>query len=397
MNILSIQSWVAYGHVGNASAVFPMQRLGHEVWAVNTVQFSNHTGYGAWKGQVFSGEAIRELVDGIAERGVVGTCNGVLSGYMGDAAIGEAVLDAVARVKAANPAALYCCDPVIGDVGRGVFVRPGIPEFMRERTVPAADIVTPNHFELELLSGREARDAVGLAGALDAVHALGPKVIVVTSLHTGDTPEGALDLLVSDAKRALARAHAAAAGVGQRGRGCDRGVVLRSLSRDEQRRRGALPCGVVGLRPAEAHGRGGFAGNPHCRGARRIRGSHHAFRSRAAVRQRRFVTLDVFTDRRFAGNPLAIVLDAEGLDAAAMQAVAREFNLSETVFLLPPRDPVNLARLRIFTPAYEMPFAGHPTIGTAIWLGRQNGAGFRDDLNFTSKRRSASCHARCGG
>ena len=127
MNILSIQSHVAYGHVGNASAVFPMQRLGVEVWPIHTVQFSNHTGYGAWKGRVFDGPAIEELVDGIAERGVLPRCDGVLSGYMGSADIGNAILSAVARVRAANPEALYCCDPVIGDVGRGVFVRPGHP------------------------------------------------------------------------------------------------------------------------------------------------------------------------------------------------------------------------------------------------------------------------------
>ncbi len=198
MNILSIQSWVAYGHVGNASAVFPMQRLGHEVWAVNTVQFSNHTGYGAWKGQVFSGEAIREVVDGVEDRGVLPSCDGVLSGYMGDASIGEAILDAVARVKAANPNALYCCDPVMGDVGRGMFVRPGIPEFMRDRAVRQADIITPNHFELEFLSGQDAKDSASLARALDAVHKLGPRVIVVTSLHLNDTPDGMLDLMVSD-------------------------------------------------------------------------------------------------------------------------------------------------------------------------------------------------------
>lgn len=198
MNILSIQSWVAYGHVGNASAVFPMQRLGHEVWAVNTVQFSNHTGYGAWKGQVFSGEAIREVVDGVEDRGVLGTCDGVLSGYMGDAAIGEAILDAAARVKSANPAALYCCDPVIGDVGRGIFVREGIPEFMVTRAVPAADIVTPNHFELEFLTGMRVADPGDLARAVDVLHAYGPSVALVTSLRTADTPDDALDLAVSD-------------------------------------------------------------------------------------------------------------------------------------------------------------------------------------------------------
>src|ERR1700754_3599978 len=157
MNILSIQSWVAYGHVGNAAAMFPMQRLGHEVFAVNTVQFSNHTGYGAWKGSVFTGDAVREVVTGIEDRGALARCDGVLSGYMGDASIGEAILDAVARVKAANPKALYCCDPVFGDVGRGIFVREGIADFMRERSVPAADIITPNHFELESLAGQAAR------------------------------------------------------------------------------------------------------------------------------------------------------------------------------------------------------------------------------------------------
>ena len=95
--------------------------------------------------------------------------------------------------------------------------------------------------------------------------------------------------------------------------------------------------------------------------------------------RRRFATLDVFTTRRFAGNPLAVVLDAEGLDTAAMQAVAREFNLSETVFVRPPDDPAHRARLRIFTPGAELPFAGHPTVGTAVLLALQDGAsGTRD-------------------
>src|SRR3954466_12512370 len=157
MNILSIQSHVAYGHVGNAAATFPLQRIGIEVWPVHTVQFSNHTGYGAWTGRVFEAGLITELVDGITARGVLGRCDGVLSGYMGSAEIGAVILDAVARVKAANPRARYCCDPGIGDVGRGVFVQPGIAEFMRQHAVPAADIVTPNHFELDHLTGRTTR------------------------------------------------------------------------------------------------------------------------------------------------------------------------------------------------------------------------------------------------
>jgi pyridoxine kinase len=198
MNILSIQSHVAYGHVGNAAAMFPLQRIGVEVWPIHTVQFSNHTGYGAWTGRVFEGSHITEVMQGIAARGVLAGCDGVLSGYMGSAETGVAILDAVAQVKAANPGARYCCDPVIGDVGRGVFVRPGIPEFMRERAVPAADVVTPNQFELDLLSGQTSATRRDALAAIDAVHALGPKVVLVTSLHTDETPADAIDLVASD-------------------------------------------------------------------------------------------------------------------------------------------------------------------------------------------------------
>ncbi|MBN9500081.1 MAG: pyridoxal kinase PdxY [Alphaproteobacteria bacterium] len=196
-NVLSIQSWVAYGHVGNASAVFPMQRLGVEVWAINTVMFSNHTGYGKWRGPVFPADQVREVFEGIADRGVLGTCDGIVSGYMGDAAIGEAILDAAARVKAANPQALYCCDPVIGDVGRGVFVRPGIPEFMRDRAVPAADIVTPNQFELEYLSGMTVKTLADACKAADAVHKLGPETILLTSLHHDGLAADKIAMMVS--------------------------------------------------------------------------------------------------------------------------------------------------------------------------------------------------------
>ena len=197
MNILSIQSHVAFGHVGNSSAVFPMQRLGHEVWPIHTVQFSNHTGYGAWRGRVFDGPMIDEVMEGVAERGVLQGCDAVLSGYMGSADIGEAILSAAARVKAANPAALYCCDPVIGDVGRGVFVRPGIPDFMRDKALPAADIVTPNQFELDWLSGVETKTLAHARRALGLVHDAGPAVILVTSFLGEDTPADAIDLLAS--------------------------------------------------------------------------------------------------------------------------------------------------------------------------------------------------------
>jgi pyridoxine kinase len=199
MNILSIQSHVAYGHVGNSAAVFPLQRIGVEVWPVNTVQFSNHTGYGAWRGRVLGGAAIRLLVQGIDERGVLAECDGVLSGYLGSLDTGEAVVDAVGRVKAANPVARYCCDPVIGDAERGVFVRRGIPQFIKERMLAIADTVTPNQFELGHLAGRGTATMADLAAALDAVHACGPRVVFVTSLAVDDTPRDALDLVVSDA------------------------------------------------------------------------------------------------------------------------------------------------------------------------------------------------------
>ena len=198
MNLISIQSHVTYGHVGNSAAVFALQRLGVEVWPIHTVQFSNHTGYGKWQGRVFDAGLIRDLAAGLEARGVLGTCDGVLSGYIGSADIGEAILDCVATVRRANPAAHYCCDPVIGDVGKGVFVREGVEAFMREKAVRAADIVTPNHFELGRLSGRESRTLEQARDAVKALHDLGPRAVLVTSLVADDTPADAVDLLASD-------------------------------------------------------------------------------------------------------------------------------------------------------------------------------------------------------
>ena len=175
MELLSIQSSVAFGHVGNSAAVFPLQRLGIEAWAVNTVHFSNHTGYGEWRGPLLSADDLRAVIQGVEERGALERVAAVLSGYQGAEEVGQVVLDTVARVKELNPAAVYCCDPVMGDVGRGMFVRPGIPEFMRDRVVPAADVITPNHFELDFLSGRETRTVSDVLDAADAVRASGPR------------------------------------------------------------------------------------------------------------------------------------------------------------------------------------------------------------------------------
>ena len=198
MNLISIQSHVAYGHVGNSAAVFALQRLGVEVWPIHTVQFSNHTGYGTWQGRVFDAGLIRDLAAGLEARGVLGECDGVLSGYIGSPEIGAAILDCVATARRANPAAHYCCDPVIGDVGKGVFVREGVEAFMREKAMRFADIVTPNHFELGRLTGRESRTLVQAREAVKALHDLGPRTVLVTSLCVDDTPADAVDLLASD-------------------------------------------------------------------------------------------------------------------------------------------------------------------------------------------------------
>jgi pyridoxine kinase len=179
--------------------MFPLQRLGAEVWAINTVQFSNHTGYGAWTGDVFTGASVRALVDGVAARGALARCDAVLSGYMGDETIGAAILDAVARTRAANPAAVYCCDPVIGDVAEGIYVRAGIPALIRDRALALADIATPNRFELEHLTGLPCGTLDEAKRAVAALQGLmrpdGLRAVLLTSLDADSTPADSLDLL----------------------------------------------------------------------------------------------------------------------------------------------------------------------------------------------------------
>lgn len=206
MSILSIQSLVAYGHAGNSAALFPLQRLGHEVWPVMTVHFSNHTGYGDWRGPLLTSDDIADVIRGVEDRGALDRCAAVLSGYQGGEDVGGVILDAVARVKAHSPGAVYFCDPVMGDVGRGFFVRPGIPEFMRDRVVPAADVITPNQFELGFLAGLDPEagpqtlDAV--VGAAHRVRTTGPDTVLVTSVIHDATPEDALDMVLVAAEGA---------------------------------------------------------------------------------------------------------------------------------------------------------------------------------------------------
>ncbi|HWJ67964.1 MAG TPA: pyridoxal kinase PdxY [Nocardioides sp.] len=199
MRILSIQSSVAYGHVGNSAAVFPLQRLGHEVWPVFTVHFSNHTGYGAWRGPLLDPADVREVITGIEERGVLPTCDAVLSGYQGSPAVAAVIVDAVQRVKAANPAATYTCDPVMGNAKSGCFVNPEIPPIIREQVVPVADVLTPNQFELGFITGRDALGGPSpiedVLAAADEVRALGPATVLVTSVERAGAPDDVIEMV----------------------------------------------------------------------------------------------------------------------------------------------------------------------------------------------------------
>ena len=193
--ILSIQSSVAYGHVGNSAATFPLMRSGVEVWPVLTVHFSNHTGYGQWRGPLLDADDVAEVIHGIDDRGVLNRVAAVLSGYQGAEDVGAVVLEAVELVKERSPKAVYCCDPVMGDVERGFFVRPGIPEFMRDRVVPKATIVTPNHFELDFLTGRETHTLEEVIDAADALREVGPETVLVTSVTVDSTQDDELAML----------------------------------------------------------------------------------------------------------------------------------------------------------------------------------------------------------
>lgn len=198
MKVLSIQSAVAFGHVGNSAAVFPLQRIGVEVMPVYTVNFSNHTGYGAWRGPLIAPDDVREVITGIEERGAFPQIDVILSGYQGSEGIADVILDAVDRIKAVNPGAIYACDPVMGNARSGCFVAPAIPVLLRERVVPAADLITPNQFELGYLTGTEPGTLESTLAAVDLARAMGPRTVLVTSVERPDREEGTLEMLAVD-------------------------------------------------------------------------------------------------------------------------------------------------------------------------------------------------------
>ena len=197
MKFLSIQSSVAYGHAGNSAAMFPLQRIGVEVMPVYTVSFSNHTGYGAWRGKTFSGDDIREIVLGIDERGGLDDVDVVLSGYLGSADIGRGVLDAVQRVKERSPSAIYACDPVMGNVDTGCVVKPEVQDLFRDQIIHAADLITPNHFELGYLTGTHPSTLESTLESVDAVFERGPSTVLVTSLHRPEAPPETVEMLAA--------------------------------------------------------------------------------------------------------------------------------------------------------------------------------------------------------
>lgn len=197
MAILSVQSHVAYGHVGNRAAVFPLELLGFEMWIINTVQFSNHSGYESCKGEVFSGRQIELVWSGIVDRGILPQCQAVLSGYLGDAGIGNAVLSAVEDVRAVNPDALYCCDTVMGDYGKGLYVRSDIPDFMLEHAIPRASIITPNQFEAETLTGQVIQNVEDAKSAAASLKELGPKIILIKSFMPEGAEPGTISVFLS--------------------------------------------------------------------------------------------------------------------------------------------------------------------------------------------------------
>lgn len=195
---MSIQSAVSYGHVGNSAAVFPLQCLGHEVWPVNTVQFSNHAGYETFGGTAMAAADIADIVDGLEARGLFPRCRAVLSGYLGTLENGAVIADAVRRVKQANSKAVYCCDPVIGDSAEGIYVGEGIADFIRTELAPVADILTPNKFELNLLTGRTADSEKELVNNAQTLIAQGTTIVAITSLVTPQPKDIATMVVTKD-------------------------------------------------------------------------------------------------------------------------------------------------------------------------------------------------------
>lgn len=180
--VLSIQSHVVSGYVGNKSAVFPLQVLGFEVDFINSVQFSNHTGYSSFKGQILDSDQLGALFDGLVSNKLHCEYTHLLTGYIGSTSFLNKVAEVVRVLKASNPALVFVCDPVMGDDGK-LYVTPELLPIYQKTILPLADIVTPNQFEMELLTGMKIADVKGAFKAMDFLHDKGVKIVVISSTN----------------------------------------------------------------------------------------------------------------------------------------------------------------------------------------------------------------------
>ncbi|WEM44694.1 pyridoxal kinase PdxY (plasmid) [Photobacterium sp. DA100] len=202
VNIISIQSHVVFGHAGNSAAVFPMRRMGADVWPLNTVQFSNHTQYGKWKGEVFGPDMITDICEGISDIGQLIKCDAILSGYIGSAEQGEKILEIVEAIKAKNPNAIYFCDPVMGSPTKGCVLAKGVAEFLCANAIPAADMIAPNLYELEKLTGREINNFDEALSAARLALQMGPKMLLVKHLDRASKDLASYETLLVTADEA---------------------------------------------------------------------------------------------------------------------------------------------------------------------------------------------------
>lgn len=178
--VLSIQSHVVHGYVGNKSATFPLQVLGFEVDAINSVQFSNHTGYKVIKGQVLQEQELADLIQGLEGNDLLDSYSHLLTGYIGNASFLRQVADIVKRLRAKNPQLIYVCDPVLGDNGK-MYVPESLLPIYRDEIVPLADIVTPNQFEVELLTGVKIKSESDVWQAVDWFHQRNIDTVAISS------------------------------------------------------------------------------------------------------------------------------------------------------------------------------------------------------------------------
>jgi len=192
MGVISVQSQVSFGHVGNSAAEFAMQWLGREVWPVPTAVLAHHPGQGGFHGAKTDPQLVRAILDGLHGAGAFADCQALLSGYLGSPEVGRAMLAAGREIKAESPGALYCCQPVMGDREEGVYVDGALPAFFKEDAVPAADVVIANAFEAEVLTGVAADDLSGARAAGAALRQMGPAIAIVSSVPLGADELGTL-------------------------------------------------------------------------------------------------------------------------------------------------------------------------------------------------------------